>query len=227
MTFVSNVFSIKAGEGYVRTVSDQNWQVAPGPIQLALVASRVSGVAPLAVFFDATGTTANATSRPFHELEYRWDFGDPGSGSWSTTGLSKNSTTGGVAAHVFEVPGTYTVSLTATDGTSIAGSSVQITVQNPDLVFAGGNTVCVSLATAPSFTGCPAGALQVPSSNLSSIIGLYAIGGKRLLFRRGQTWTSPLPITILGNSSTPRTIGSFRPTPGSARLSSTQAGFDN
>src|SRR4030067_2638800 len=39
--------------------------------------SRFYGVAPMAVFFDASGTTSTATTRPFHDLEYRWDFGDP------------------------------------------------------------------------------------------------------------------------------------------------------
>ena len=38
----------------------------------AVTVSRSTGVAPLAVHFDASATTATAwTSRPFHELEYR------------------------------------------------------------------------------------------------------------------------------------------------------------
>src|SRR6266404_3626453 len=92
MDFVSNVFVIKVSEGFIRSVSDQAWQVEPEPIQASMVASRLSGVAPLYIFFDATATVSKRTSRPFHELEFRWDFGDPGSGNWSTTGLSKNST---------------------------------------------------------------------------------------------------------------------------------------
>src|SRR5512145_1297788 len=80
---------------------------------ISLVPSRTSGVAPLAVFFDATGTTRSSTFRPFHDVEYRWDFGDPVSGNWqptdgSRTGRSRNSATGPVAAHVFGAPGTYT-----------------------------------------------------------------------------------------------------------------------
>ena len=106
-----------------------------GPIALSLVASRVSGVAPLTVFFDATGTTAAGTPRPFHDLEYRWDFGDAGKGRWSTgsTTGDRNLATGPVAAHVFETPGTYTVNLTA----NAAKSSRVITVQDPDMVFSG------------------------------------------------------------------------------------------
>ena len=73
------------------------------------VPTRFSGVAPLAVFFDATATTATATTRPFHDLEYRWAFSEtvgPGIGTWTTGSRanvsSRNSATGPVAAHVFE-----------------------------------------------------------------------------------------------------------------------------
>src|SRR3990172_2937982 len=83
-----------------------------GSITPSLESARTSGVAPLAVFFDATGTTATGTNHPFHELEYRWDFGDLASGNWRTTGLPKNKAMGPVAAHVFETPGTYPVTLT-------------------------------------------------------------------------------------------------------------------
>lgn len=96
-------------------------------IGLTFAASRLSGVAPLAVFFDATATTATATTRPFHDIEYKWNFGDPAgspvNGTTWTNGSragasSRNAATGPVAAHVFETPGTYTVALTAFDGTN-------------------------------------------------------------------------------------------------------------
>lgn len=62
----------------------------------------------MAVFFEALLTTATATTRPFSELEYRWNFADAGSGSWTNTpnmpNLSRNLATGPVAAHVFAVP---------------------------------------------------------------------------------------------------------------------------
>ncbi|MEK7703972.1 MAG: putative metal-binding motif-containing protein, partial [Myxococcota bacterium] len=48
-----------------------------GPLSISLVTNRASGVAPLSVFFDASGTTSTGTTRPFHDLEYRWDFDDP------------------------------------------------------------------------------------------------------------------------------------------------------
>jgi hypothetical protein len=39
-------------------------------IALAVVPSRTSGVAPLAVFFDASATVATGTTRPFHDLGF-------------------------------------------------------------------------------------------------------------------------------------------------------------
>ena len=45
--------------------------------QASLAASRTIGVAPLAVHFDATGTThSDSGVDPFHDLYYMFDFGD-------------------------------------------------------------------------------------------------------------------------------------------------------
>src|SRR3989344_3567013 len=103
-------------------------------------ASRTSGVAPLAVFFDAVDPTASGVSdlgaaRPFHELQYSWDFGDVNSGNWVTDGKPKNKATGAVAAHVFETPGDYNITLTISDGTQNQSYTQTITVQDPNVVF--------------------------------------------------------------------------------------------
>jgi hypothetical protein len=177
----------------------------------SLFPSRVSGVAPLYVFFDATATTAAATSRPFHELEYRWNFGDEASGSWSATpgmpNTSRNLATGPVAAHVFETPGTYTVSLTVLDGGAPATRSVQITVSDPDTVFAD-NTLCVgnSLPVAGS-GGCPAGAAVLQSSDFGAAINNNIASRKRILFRRGDTFASNASANIVVTG--PGLIGAF------------------
>jgi hypothetical protein len=185
--------------------------VAAGEITSSLVASRVSGVAPLAVFFDATATTAAATSRPFHELEYRWDFGDAGSGSWASTpgmpNLSRNRATGPVASHVFETPGTYTVSLTVLDGSAAATKSVQITVTDPDTAFAA-NTLCVGNSQPVAGAGgCPAGAAVLASSDFAAAINNNIASRKRILFRRGDAFTSSggASVRVTG----PGLIGAF------------------
>jgi hypothetical protein len=184
---------------------------AAGAITPSLVPSRVSGVAPLYVFFDATATTAQATSRPFHELEYRWDFGDTASGSWTSNpdlpNLSRNAETGPVAAHVFEAPGTYTVNLTVLDGAGAATNSVQITVSDPDTVFAA-NTLCVGNALPVAGSGgCPAGATVLASSDFDAAINNNIASRKRILFRRGDTFTSSTSADITLNG--PGLIGAF------------------
>src|SRR4030065_2651648 len=181
----------------------------PGGIVLSLVPARTSGVAPLAVFFDASATTdTGVTNRPFHDLEYTWSFGDASSGTWASGAQpgvsSKNSATGPVAAHVFETPGTYTVTLTAFDGTNSATTNTTITVQDPNTVFAGSNTICFS--TSGTFTGCPSGATHTTTSNFVTAIANQTTS-KRLLFRRGETFTeaSTAAITVTG----PGIVGAF------------------
>jgi hypothetical protein len=184
---------------------------ATGAITPSLVPSRMSGVAPLYVFFDATATTAAATSRPFHELEYRWNFGDPASGSWASTpdmpNLSRNLATGPVAAHMFESPGTYIVSLTVLDGGAAATRSIKITVTDTDTVFAD-NTLCVgnSLPIAGS-GGCPAGAAVLQSSDFGAAINNNIASSKRILFRRGDTFAASASANILVTG--PGLIGAF------------------
>ncbi|MEK7706124.1 MAG: PKD domain-containing protein, partial [Myxococcota bacterium] len=185
------------------------------PISLSLVAARSSGVAPLAVFFDASGTTdATVTSRPFHDLEYRWDFGDPAGspvsgttwGAGSGAGVNdRNFATGPVASHVFETPGIYTVTVTAFDGTNTAATDTTITVQNPNVVFVGDNTTCFS--TSGTFTGCPAGATQVTTSSFATAVSTYQASGKRLLFRRGETFVAASAARI--NTTGPGIVGAF------------------
>lgn len=93
--------------GRVEPPDPQNYD----KIQTDISISRTSGVAPLSVLFDTSKTTAVNTERPFHELDYFWEFGDPENGTWVVSGLSKNVDKGPLAAHVFEMPGTYTITL--------------------------------------------------------------------------------------------------------------------
>jgi len=177
--------------------------------------SRVTGVAPLSVFFDATATTADATQRPFHELEYRWNFGDDDTAFWSQGANpghnSKNRTTGANAAHIFEKPGVYTTALSVFDGTQTASKTFTITVTDPEVVFAG-KTTCVS--TGSDFTGAPAGSTQVTSTDFPTALkNALASGATRILFRRGDTFnadtlaiqagTGPILIGAFGSGSRP------------------------
>ncbi|XVJ68369.1 MAG: hypothetical protein HEQ39_00995 [Rhizobacter sp.] len=181
-----------------------------GGQQLGLNVSRNSGVAPLAVFFDASGTTATGTTRPFHELEYRWSFGDTASGTWTYGAkagtASRNEAMGPVAAHVFENAGTYPITVSAFNGTSTVTYNCNITVLPTDVEFAGNKTICVS--GIGNFAGCPAGALRVTSTNPTTAVGSnMGTGNKRILFARGETFSVASTIQI--NRNGPGLIGAF------------------
>jgi hypothetical protein len=172
-------------------------------IDLQLVPSRVTGVAPLLVFFETEGTTADATDRPFHELAYCWDFGDQDAGTFNATGLSKNAAKGPVSAHVFESPGTHTVTVSARDAMGrVTSRSVEVTAEDPNSVFSGANTVCLS--DNGEFAGCPEGAEQVTSTELGELGGSVR-QGVRLLLRRGGSFSGNLNINVPG----PGMVGAF------------------
>lgn len=170
--------------------------------------SRTSGVAPLSVHFDAEVAASTATVRHFHDYEYRWDFGDTGAGTWGTTGKSKNTAKGGVATHVYETAGTYSAALLVVDidGYTIEEESFEITVSDPDTVYAGTLTICVSDATSNDFTGAPSGSTHIATDDLTTIDQL-ATAGYRILFRRGSTWTSS-GLTFPNNAG-PVTLGAY------------------
>lgn len=66
------------------------------PISVSITPSRTIGVAPLAVFFDASLTTDSAeTANPIHDLDYRWSFGDANAGTWSYGSSNSVDTPGG------------------------------------------------------------------------------------------------------------------------------------
>lgn len=174
-----------------------------GDLTVSLTASRTSGVAPLAVLFDATGTTSNVgtITDTFREPIYTFDFDDPGSGTWPISGLSKSIQIGGpLAAHVFETPGTYTVSVSAPNGNT---ATVDITVQDPAVVYPGAQTVFISASG--NFAGAPAGA-----QTLTSIPTI--VSNRRYIFRDGESFGAlDIPHGVTGNLYTRSNTASERP----------------
>ncbi|MFH1379257.1 MAG: PKD domain-containing protein, partial [bacterium] len=90
-------------------------------IEAQITASRTAGVAPLAVFFDVVGEMSNphVTWNEIETHEFIWDFGAGSEADLSSGGRYAD---GYMAAHVFETPGTYTVSLTVKQSGSIVGT---------------------------------------------------------------------------------------------------------
>lgn len=80
-------------------------------LQARILASRLSGMAPLAVEFDGAASAGNV-------MRYQWNFGDQ----------SEND--GQTVTHVYTTPGVYTATLTVTDVSGATNTStVTITVQ--------------------------------------------------------------------------------------------------
>lgn len=183
-------------------------------------------VAPCAVHFDAIGNGANqsadaAYGREFHTLLFEWDFGDPSSGTWATTGGSRNRALGAIAGHVFETPGTYTVRLAVTNPAAQTSQvSATVVVANPNTAFTAANTYCFANSGTPNgagFEACPVrGAAQ------HRVIAATAAGGfgsalatcgassrkTRCLFRAGDTFRQS-GMASLGNGAGAGLIASF------------------
>lgn len=198
-------------------------RIGGSPINLSAMAHRVTGTAPLAVFFDATATTdASVTSNPFHDIQYAWNFGDSGAGSWSygSTGqTSKNVAYGAVASHVYETAGTYTVTLTAYDGTNTVTQTQTITVTAANTTYSGANRTCVN-ASGADHTGCPlipgtyadsaacvTASRCVTQADLDAALASYLGSGKSVVFKGGDVFTASTHTTFSGTG--PAEISSY------------------
>lgn len=193
----------------------------PAVITPAFNASRTSGVAPLAVTFNAIGTVASTfTSLPYSEVEYRTDFDDERGATWAygtnPGGNNKNIAYGPVCAHVFEVPGTYVVTQTtrfknSSDVWVTQTTTKTITVQDPNVVFAGAATLCISqnsLPVAGGANGEPAGCAvqQVASwSTVQTLAQTY----KRILLKRGDVWPNEGGVVLGAAQVGPGIIGTY------------------
>jgi hypothetical protein len=180
-------------------------QITSDSLNLSANSVRGTGISPFLVFFDATGTTDSSltgSATAFRDVTYTWNFGDSnasGTDTWtygSNKGRnSRNSATGGVAAHLYVTPGTdtaYTVTVTAHSGANSASCQLGVTAHDPAGAngFAGTKTTCVSASGTPTpgSGGCPAGAAVLNSASFNT--ALSALGsGKRVLFKCGDSFS--------------------------------------
>lgn len=184
-------------------------QAAP-PI-VSVTPSRTSGTAPLCVTFDATATTDGDTTKPFHDLVYRWSFGDLSPGNWAygvNTAQSKNAGYGPVPGHCYQTAGSYTWRAQAWDGTSISQTSGTITVTAADTTYTGTATECIANITpVAGFGGCPAGATaQIGTSDFDAALASCKGATKRCLFNKGDTFAASTTTSI---TSSAMTIGAY------------------
>jgi PKD repeat protein len=209
-------------------------------------ANRTSGVAPLLVFFDAVDVVASGSGVPqsspespwlwssgvyqpsdYEGILYEWNFGDSNSGTWTPTGLSRNTATGYTAAHVFETAGTYTVSLTVTDtGGTVYSYSQSITVS-----AISGTTYYVASNGSDANNGT---STNTPFLTVEHGLTMAA-ANRSILLRRGDTFnegplvasgTGPLIIGAYGAGNRPIINSSASGDPGTPEFPVRLTGTD-
>lgn len=148
----------------------------------------------------------NADWNSFH---YAWNFGDPGSGFWTTGAtksdgsyFSKNQAFGWNAAHVYEEPATYTVTLTITDdvdGTHVYAQDITI-----DAEPLGGWITYYFAESGDDITGD--GSQNNPYRSFAKAMQL-ADNNVRLLFKREDEF----PVTAMAapSASGPLYVGAY------------------
>jgi hypothetical protein len=159
-----------------------------------IVASRVAGVAPLAVFVDAT-TTAGLDGGDYINANFDWNFDrdnvDP---------TGKHSVTRGfVAAHVYETPETYTIQLIVHDRLGATATSTTQIVVSP---FAG-TTYYVAICGSNSAAGT---AMTAPLATPDYAISNKGGPNTRILLRCGDRF--PFPPTNV-SATGPMIVGSY------------------
>lgn len=186
-----------------------------------VVASGTSGVAPLLVCFDATGTTTTETGvDPLTDIDYNFTFEGSGDdcvansrtwGQGSPANVSKCSQRSNlpIGCHVYEESGVYsqgTLVATTPAGVSATYQLPTISVNSPDAVFAGAATTCVRNDTHdpndPNDPACPGSGTTL--ENTSSFDDAYdsatdsagSLEGRRFLLRCGDTFSSDQGIKV-------------------------------
>jgi hypothetical protein len=155
----------------------------------------VSGVAPLAIFVDATNTEGLAGS-DFVNAHFGLNFD---SARVDTTG-KYSRTRGFVAAHVYETPGTYTITLNVIDRSgSAATASAQVTV----LPF-NGTTYYVASSGNNSATGT---SMTEPLATPDYALQQKAAPNVRILIRKGDRFT--VGAFTVSNKKGPVIVGAY------------------
>lgn len=162
--------------------------------------SRTACTAPCGIYFEGTGSmdtegrSIEANNLHGNDLiDYTWDFGN---GTESDVSSGGRYFSGFNAGHVYESPGTYTVTLSITDANG-ASHSAQTEVVISDFT---GETYCFS--SSGDFTGCPSGGILITTGYWSGIAGDsndildYVAPGRQLFLRRGDNFTYQEPSTM-------------------------------
>lgn len=154
--------------------------------------NTLSGRPPMPVNFDAAPTTW--TNSGDEEVEgaagFNWDFDDPGSGSWTLSGvsISKNAMQSPMGSHVYEDAGTYTAALNLDDALGNGDSTDSTTITISNTAWTAGETVCFSKS---SFGSECTGATQTAFTAWSQLVSAGCFNASsdiRCLLRAGESF---------------------------------------
>ena len=174
------------------------------PIIISVSMSRANGIAPLSVFFDATGTSGLANdgffsnNAAYMDATFAWDFdadnNDPSGKNEKASGF--------LAGHVFEKTGTYRVRLTVYDAAGrTAFKDIKVTVP----AFSG-TTYYVASDGSDSNNGLT---MDTPFLTPGHALSSFILGANvRVLFKNGDTFTISKQVTI-SNETGPIIIGAY------------------
>ena len=166
-----------------------------GGLTLTVTASRTSCVAPCGVSFDATGTTG-LQNGDYVGANFNWDFDHMNT---DPTGLHR-TTIGFVAAHVYDLPGTYQVMTRVRDLAGHAGTaSTTITVSPMS-----GTTYYVASNGSDSNTGT---SMTKPFATVAAALK-HAGANVTVLMRRGDTFNAGSTETNISTTG-PFLLGAY------------------
>jgi hypothetical protein len=118
--------------------------------------------------------------------QYHWNFGD--------TGSAYNDLTGWTAGHVYDNPGTYTLTLTMTDNaglTSVATGQVTVASDTRPTIYVDNNGSDSNSGASPD--------QAVKTANRAFQMAAYS-SNLRILFKRGETFNVNTVLTLTGSN---------------------------
>jgi len=175
-------------------------------INISLIPNQTEGVAPLAVLFDASATTSTTSENTFHDLSFEWKFERRSNERWEHSYRRTSKDFGPIVGHVFTDPGTYRVRLKVKNKEGeIAVKRIKILVKDPNRIFYGNNTICVSQDG--NFQGAPNGAMHLTTTDFNEVSPFLQQNGKRILLRRGEIWG--INSTYKINNTSQGILGAF------------------
>jgi hypothetical protein len=228
----ASLVALTVAQGAQSVSASTTWGPAQTTPNASFTIQLVDGctdvVAPYGAVLRATGFTGFSVSEPAgdtnvydptqHKITCIWDFDDPGYQPATTPNIptvwrNPNLAYGKQVAHVWNTPGSYTVTCFAFDAQGNWGTATYTFAQggnspaiaDPSLFFSTNKTICVSQAG--DFADAPVASTKVTTiaAARAAMQSLWGTGQRtmRLLIRAGETFTNTGLAGDLASGSNP------------------------